>query len=57
MSDYIMNANSLKRSSLLFADSLSKGLSLPKRKFVRDMVLGILAAKSVQLASISRSLQ
>lgn len=57
MSDYIMNANTLKRSTLLFADSLSKGLSLPKRKFVRDMVLGILAAKSVQLASISRSLQ
>lgn len=56
MSDYIMNANSLKRSTLLFADSLSKGLSVPKRKFVRDMVLGILAAKSVQLASISRSL-
>ena len=30
---------------------------MPKRKFVRDMVLVILAAKSVQLASISRSLQ
>jgi hypothetical protein len=32
-------------------------LSVPKRKFVRDIIYGILASKSVQLASIGRSLK
>jgi len=57
MSDYNTLANSLKRSVLLFADSLSKNISVPKRKFLRDLVFGILSSQSVQLASISRSLQ
>jgi len=49
-------ANDLKRSILKFSDSISIGLKVPKRKFVRDMIYGILASKSVQLASIGRSL-
>lgn len=56
MSDYNTFANSLKRSVLLFADSLSKNTSVPVRKFIRDMIFGILSSKSVQLASISRAL-
>lgn len=56
MSDYNTFANSLKRSVLLFADSLSKTLSIPVRKFLRDMIFGILSSQSVQLASISRAL-
>lgn len=56
MSDYNTFSNSLKRSVLLFADSLSKNTSVPVRKFIRDMIFGILSSKSVQLASVSRAL-
>ena len=50
-------ANDLKRSILKFSDSISIGLKVPKRKFIRDMIYGILASKAVQLASIGRSLK
>ncbi len=56
MFDYNTFANTLKRSVLLFADSLSKTISKPKQKFLRDMIFGILSSQSVQLASISRAL-
>lgn len=56
MSDYNTFANSLKRSVLLFVDSLSKKTSIPVRKFLRDMIFGILSSQSVQLASIGRAL-
>lgn len=56
MSNFNTLSNNLKRSILNFSDSLSSKLSIPKKKFVRDMIFGILSAQHIQLASISRAL-
>lgn len=40
-----------------FSGILSKGLSLPKQKLVKQMIYGIQASKDVKLSNISRSLQ
>lgn len=50
-------ANNLKRSIVNFSDSISKGITVPKSKFVRDMVFGILISQSIQLAPIGRALK
>ena len=57
MHDSTMPAHDLKQHILAFSDTLSRGLSRPTRKFVRDMLFGILASGSVQLASIARALK
>jgi len=57
MLDSTTPAHDLKQRVLAFSDVLSKNLSLPTRKFVRDMLFGILASGSVQVASIARALK
>lgn len=57
-----MDANSttisrFKMQCNKFSGILSKGLSLPKQKLVKQMIYGIQASKDVKLSNISRALQ
>ena len=40
-----------------YADWLAQGLGRPPAKFVRDMILGIHGAKSVNLTDVARALE
>ena len=58
----VMNQNTtliwqLKRALLNFAENLSDGLTLPKMKFLSQMLYGLLASQSVMLTQIGRALQ
>jgi len=53
MNDFITETYTAKREILTFADKLSEGLRRPDRKFVSDMVYGMLASGSVVLSDIS----
>lgn len=57
-----MDANSstisrFKMQCNKFSGILSKGLSIPKQKLVRQLIYGIQASKDVKLSNISRALQ
>lgn len=57
-----MDANSstisrFKMQCNKFSGILSKGLTLPKQKLVKQLIYGIQASKDVKLSNISRSLQ
>jgi len=47
----------LKRALLNFAENLSDGLTRPKKKFLSQMLYGLLASQSVMLTQIGRALQ
>lgn len=58
----IMDANSLttvrfKAQANKFSGIISKSLSVPKQKLVKQLVYGIQASKDVKLSNISRALQ
>jgi len=49
--------NRLKRGILRFTEKISRGYSKPNRKFIADMVFGIIAANSCKLTEIGRALK
>lgn len=49
--------NDLKRGMLRFADKISKGFHKPARKFIADMIYGIIASGSCKLTGIGRALK
>ena len=49
--------NHLKRRILKFAERISNGFTKPERKFIADMVFGIIAANSCKLTEIGRALK
>jgi len=58
----IMDANSLainrfKAQANKFSGIISKGLSVPKQKLIKQLIYGIQASKDVKLSNISRALQ
>jgi hypothetical protein len=58
----IMDANSFtinrfKAQSIKFSGIISKGLSVPKQKLIKQLLYGIQASKDVKLTKISRALQ
>ena len=57
-----MDANSLlmnrfKMQCNKFSGTISKGLGVIKKRFIKEMVFGIQASKDVKLSNISRSLK
>ena len=56
MVNYNTLGHNLKRGVFNFCMKLSKGLKKPARKFIADMVYGMLASKSPYLTEIARSL-
>ncbi len=46
----------IKRDLTTFSEKISKGLTIPKSKFVTQMIYGILAGNKVHLSEIARSL-
>jgi len=49
--------NNLKRGLLRFTEKISKGYSKPQKKFISDMVFGIISANSCKLTEIGRALK
>jgi hypothetical protein len=56
MTDYSILGSNLKRGIVNFCDNLTKGFSLPAKKFIAAMIFGIIASKSCFLAGIARAL-
>jgi hypothetical protein len=57
MTNYNTLGNRLKVSLLVFANKVSKGHDKPTRKFLADMIYGIVAAGSCKLTEIGRTLK
>lgn len=57
MNNSSINTHEMKREIAIVADSLSKGLSKPTRKFVSDFLYGLHASGSTLISDISRSLK
>lgn len=58
----IMDANSstigrFKAQANKFSGIISKGLSIPKQKLIKQLIYGIQASKDIKLSNISRALQ
>jgi hypothetical protein len=57
MTNYNTLGNHLKRRILRFTDKISGGFTKPERKFIADMVFGIIASNSCKLTDIGRVLK
>jgi len=53
MKDFTTETYTAKREILTYTDKLSSGLSRPDKKFVSDMVYGMIASESVLLSDIA----
>jgi len=56
MTNYNKLSYQIKRKLSTFSKKITKGISIPKAKFVFQMIYGLLESKSVQLSNISRGL-
>ena len=56
MTNYSTLGRNLKRGIFNFCGKLSKDFSRPVRKFVTDMVYGLIAGKSSHLTEVARNL-
>jgi len=56
MNQYTTLSGQLKRCLTNFSEKLCVGLSLPKFKFITDMLLGLLINQNIMLSNIARSL-
>jgi len=50
-------ASNMKRSVLTFAGHISKGLTKPLKKFINDMIYGMMVSQDVKLTKIAESLK
>ena len=57
MNNFTTETYTAKREILTYAEKLSEGLSRPNKKFVSDMVYGMLASESVLLSAIADALK
>jgi len=57
MFDFTTIGNRLKRGMVLFSERVAKDFSKPTRKFIADMVYGIVASSSCKLTDIGRALK
>ena len=57
MNNFTTETYTAKREILTYTDNLSKGLRRPDKKFVSDMIYGMLAAQSVILSDIAGALK
>src|SRR5690554_5482043 len=56
MANYTTDTYAMKREILTFSNNLTKGLHIPKRKFIADMSYGMLASNSCLLSDIADTL-
>ena len=56
MTDNSSTVAAIKRQMSKFSGNISKGLSKPKQRLIKEMIYGIQAAKDIKLSSITRSL-
>ena len=56
MANYTTDTYAMKREILTFSNNLTKGLHIPKRKFITDMSYGMLASNSYLLSDIADTL-
>ena len=49
--------NKIKLQISKFSGIISKGLSKPKRRLIKELIFGIQASKDVKLSNIARSLK
>lgn len=47
MANYTTDTYAMKREILTFSNNLTKGLHIPKRKFIADMSYGMLASNKL----------
>jgi len=57
MIHYNTLGNNLKRNILRFSEKVTQGFSKPTRKFIADMIYGIIASNSCTLTKIGRALK